>query len=313
MMRPAWIVGEVLVDLLPAHEGDERIGDQRYRAIVGGGPANTARALAKLGAACEFIGGLSSDRFGHMAWMELERDGVGLDLVDESDLPTAKAIVSLGSDGSASYRFEVEGSATFSFDGGWLPDGVPEVVHVGTLAVVVEPGRSALLSWAREKKRSGALVVFDPNVRPSFLGDRERYRGLVEDFVEISDVVKASEEDLQWLYPELDQEAAFARWLGMGVEVVVLTRGARGMVGLRSDESLGVAGVEVEVVDTVGAGDTVGAVLVEALLNSGLESLRGDKLRAVLERAASAAAITCSREGAVPPSGAELAEFIKIK
>jgi fructokinase len=312
-MSKAWVVGEVLVDLIPADGGDEKIDGVAYRSVIGGGPANTARALAKLGVGCEFIGGLSSDRFGHMAWMELERDGVGLNLVDESDLPTAKAIVSLGSDGSASYRFEVEGSATFSFDGGWLPIGVPEVVHVGTLAVVVEPGRSALFSWVREKQSAGALVVFDPNVRSSFLGDRERYRGLVEEFVEISDLVKASEEDLQWLYPDLDQEAVIARWLGMGVELVVLTRGARGLVGIRSDESVGVAGVEIEVVDTIGAGDTVGAVMVEALLNSELESLRGDQLRAVLKRAACAAAITCSREGAIPPSGAELAEFIQLK
>ncbi|MGA1670516.1 MAG: PfkB family carbohydrate kinase, partial [Candidatus Nanopelagicaceae bacterium] len=95
-MSSAWIVGEVLVDLIPAIDGVEVIDGVRYRAVVGGGPANTAKALARLGRECAFIGGLSSDRFGHMAWMELERDGVGLDFVLESDQPTAKAILSIG-------------------------------------------------------------------------------------------------------------------------------------------------------------------------------------------------------------------------
>jgi len=118
--------------------------------------------------------------------------------------------------------------------------------------------------------------------------------------------VKASEEDLEWLYPDSDQESVSTRLLELGPELIVITRGSRGMVGVRRDESVGVAGVEAQVVDTVGAGDTVGAVLVEAILDSGLDQLRGEVLAMTLRRAAHAAAITCSRQGAQPPTRSEL-------
>ena len=302
----AWVAGEVLVDLIPSAEGDEPIGDRRYRAIVGGGAANTAKALARLGKRCEFIGGLSSDRFGHMAWMELERDGVGLDLIHESDRPTARAIVDLGADGSPRYSFEVEGSATFAFDESWLPKGVPHVVHIGKFVTVLEPGSLALMQWVRGIKSKGAVVLFDPNVRSAFLPDRSRYREIVEEWVALADLVKASEEDVEWLYPDSDQESVATRWMDLGPELIVLTRGPRGMVGVRRDESVGVKGVEVDLVDTVGAGDTVGAVLVESILESGLDQLRGEVLAMTLRRAAHAAAITCSRQGAQPPTRSEL-------
>ncbi len=310
MEKVAWVAGEVLVDLIPANDGDESISGHRYRAVIGGGGANTAKSLARLGKRCEFIGGISSDRFGHMAWMELERDGVGLDLVDESDRPTAKAIVDLDPHGSARYSFEVDSTATFSFDESWLPKDVPDVLHVGTLASVIEPGRSELLAWARGIKARGATLVFDPNVRSAFLADRERYRGIVEEWVAIADLVKASEEDVEWLYPEEKQESVAIRWMDLGPELVVITRGPRGLVGVRRDESIAVGGVEIALVDTVGAGDTVGAVLVEAILDSDLNRLQGDVLAATLRRAAHAAAITCSRQGAQPPTLEELEAFM---
>ena len=306
MAQLAWVAGEVLVDLIPSIDGDESIDGRRYRAIVGGGAANTAKALARLGRRCEFIGGLSSDRFGHMAWMEFERDGVGLDLIHESDRPTARAILDVSTDGSARYSFEVEGSTTFAFDESWLPEGSPDVVHVGTLATVVEPGSLKLMQWVREVKGKGAVILFDPNVRPAFLGERSRYRELIEEWVALADLVKASEEDLEWLYPESDQESVSTRWMERGPELIVITRGSRGMVAVRRDESVGVAGVEAQVVDTVGAGDTVGAVLVEAILDSGLDQLRGEALAATLRRAAHAASLTCSRQGAEPPTRSEL-------
>jgi fructokinase len=128
--------------------------------------------------------------------------------------------------------------------------------------------------------------------------------------VALADIVKASEEEIEWLYPDSDREAVAMKWMDAGVQLVVMTRGARGMVALRQGESVGVAGVEVDVIDTVGAGDTVGALLVEAVLELGLEHLRGEELTKVLRRAAHAAAITCSREGANPPTLNELNESL---
>jgi fructokinase len=160
-------------------------------------------------------------------------------------------------------------------------------------------------------KEKGSVILFDPNIRSAFLGDRSRYREIVEEWIALAEIVKASDEEIEWLYPESDQESVAQRWMNLGVEIVVITRGARGLVALREDESVGVAGVEVEVVDTVGAGDTVGAVLLEALLDLGLDQLRGENLAKVLRRAAHAAAITCSRQGAEPPTFVELESSIK--
>ncbi len=307
-MSKVWVAGEVLVDLIPADNGDALIDGVRYQSVIGGGPANTARALGRLGVEVEFVGGLSSDRYGHMAWMELERDGVGMDRVLESDLVTAKALVSLDENGSASYRFEVSDTATFAFSSDWLPSGAPTVLHIGSLATVVGPGAEELLGWVRGLKDQGSVIVFDPNVRPAFLRNREKYRELVEEWIKISDVVKASYEDLKWLYLEEDEESdeVLSHWLHWGPSLLIVTKGEHGIIGFRSDESVGVGSVAVDVVDTVGAGDTVGAVIVEALLENGLEGLRREVLERVLARAAKAAAITCSRQGANPPTLEEL-------
>ena len=285
-MSKIWVAGEALIDLLPE-------GDSSY-PVVGGGPANTAKALANLGLPVSFIGGISSDQYGVLIEAELSSYGVDLGLVSRSDLNTAIAVVSLDSDGSAKYSFQLARSATFDF-GDWLPSGSPSVLHVGTLATIVEPGASTLFKWA-----SGldSVIVFDPNVRSSVLNERDVYRAYFEKWAKISDVVKMSDEDLSWLGFSVEEVLEF------GVDLVVVTHGAKGLSGYRSGESYFVDGVVVDVVDTVGAGDTVGAVLVEGLIQYG--ELAGENLKLVLERAAKAAAITCSRAGAKPPTSAEL-------
>ena len=283
-----WVAGEALIDLVP-------IGDSRV-PIVGGGPANTAKALARLGINTSFIGGISSDEHGESIAKEL--DSVDLSKALRSDLPTALAIVSLNESGSASYEFKLEGTATFDFSRDWLPQGKPEVLHIGTLATLIEPGASELFEWA-----SGHDVptVFDPNIRPSVLGDRVKYRSAVERWFGISDVIKLSDEDLKWLgYSGVEGLFEF------GVKLVVVTRGSEGISGYTSAGEVSVPGVPVEVVDTVGAGDTVGAVIVEGILRFGLEEVVNEKLFSVLSRAAKAASITCSRAGANPPTLEEL-------
>ena len=193
------------------------------------------------------------------------------------------------------------------FRSSWLPQGNPKVLHLGTLATIVEPGCESLFQWSRS---IGAPKVFDPNIRPSVLGDREKYRESVERWIEISHVIKLSEDDLFWLYPEaknIDAALHIARIaLSKGPQLVVITRGGQGMVAVTNEKTIEVPGVQVEVVDTVGAGDTVGAILVEAIYSKGLPELLGDGLEPTLRRAAKAAAITCSRVGAQPPSDAEL-------
>ena len=293
-----WVCGEVLIDELPSG------------AVVGGGPANTAKALARLGHEVAFIGGISTDAYGVKARAELAADGVDLSLALTSDLPTAVAEVTLAADGGASYVFKLEKTATFDFNSSWLPDPSrykPQVLHIGTLATLVQPGADVLFDWALACA-DFAPVVFDPNIRPQVMSDRDKYVALVEKWIGISSVVKLSDDDFEWLYPGKSPESIANQWLQGGVALVVMTRGADGLIGYTSDGVVEVAGEKVNVVDTVGAGDTVGAIVVQGLITDGLLNMRGSVLKDVLHRAAVAAAITCSRAGAQPPYAHEIRE-----
>jgi fructokinase len=296
-----WVCGEVLIDLIPDESGN-RIPH------VGGGPANTAKALARLGHDVQFIDGISSDEYGQMSERELLNDEVELDLISKSDKPTCLAIVSINESGGASYQFQIEGTATFDFSAEWLPDPSrfkPQVLHIGTLVTVIQPGADVLFDWAL-RVAEFAPIVFDPNVRSVVMNDREKYVAAVEKWVSISSVVKVSDDDLAWLYPDLDVESVAKRWVSDGAALVVVTRGAEGLIGFTAVGSVQVPGEKVEVADTVGAGDTVGAIIVEAMIEKGILNLSGDVLKSVLQRAAVAAGITCSRKGAQPPYKHEL-------
>jgi fructokinase len=296
-----WVCGEVLIDLIPGADG-VRIPH------VGGGPANTAKALARLGHDVQFIDGISSDQYGVMSRKELLDDEVKLDLALKSDKPTCLAIVSLAENGGASYEFEIDGTATFDFSLDWLPDPSrykPNVLHIGTLVTVIQPGADVLYDWAI-RVAEFAPIVFDPNIRPAVMGDRDKYQMAVEKWAAISSVIKVSDDDMAWLYPDQKYQEVAQRWISDGAALVVITRGADGLLGITADGAVEVPGVKIEVADTVGAGDTVGAIIVEAMMEKGILNLTNEVLKATLHRAAVAAGITCSRKGAQPPYKHEL-------
>ncbi len=296
-----WVCGEVLIDLIPGADG-VRVPH------VGGGPANTAKALARLGHDVQFIDGISTDEYGCAARKELLDDEVKLDLALTSDKPTCLAIVSLDANGGASYEFKIDGTATFDFDLKWLPDPSrykPQVLHIGTLVTVIQPGADVLYDWAMQVAEF-APIVFDPNIRPSVMGDRDLYEAAVEKWAALSSVIKVSDDDMAWLYPGQKYEDVAKRWLNDGAALVVVTRGSNGIIGFTADGAVEVDGAKITVADTVGAGDTVGAIIVEAMVEKGILALTGDVLKATLHRAAVAAGITCSRKGAQPPYKHEL-------
>ena len=300
MSNQVWVCGEVVIDLIP--DGTER------RAVVGGGPANTAKALSKLGIATQFIDGISTDKYGQMALKQLHKDGVLLDFVKFSDKPTCLAIVSLNAKGGASYEFVIDDTATFDFSHSWLPDATvskPALLHIGTLVTAIEPAASVLFEWS-SKVAKVAPIVFDPNIRPAVMIDRAKYVKQVERWISISNAVKVSDDDIYWLYPGQDLDKVAKRWLGMGPELIVVTFGDKGLAGYRKDSKISVDAKKVVVADTVGAGDTVGAILVEAIIEDGLDKLVNERLTSMLDRAAKAAAITVSRTGALPPSSDEI-------
>jgi len=296
-----WVCGEVLIDLIPGADG-VRV------AHVGGGPANTAKALARLGLDAHFIDGISNDQYGVAARKELLDDEVKLDLSLSSDKPTCLATVTLDASGGASYEFLIDGTATFDFSDSWLPDPSrykPNVLHIGTLVTVIQPGAAVLYDWAI-RVAEFAPIVYDPNIRPSVMGNRARYLESVEKWAAISAVIKVSDDDMEWLYPGVNYTDVAQRWITAGTHLVVVTRGSEGLIGFTASGVVEVPGVKIEVADTVGAGDTVGAIVVEAMVEKSLENLHGEVLKATLHRAAVAAGITCSRKGAQPPYKHEL-------
>jgi fructokinase len=293
-MKSAFVVGEALMDLIPVAGGD-RV------PMVGGGPANTAKAVARLGHATLFVGGISSDDYGRAVEKELLDSGVDLSLAYRGDLGTALAIATIDENGLAKYDFELEGTTSFAFSRDWLPEINVDVVHVGSVATLLEPGASELLMWL---DRNSVPVVFDPNVRPSIEGNKAKYRAAVERFVAVADIVKLSDDDLNWLYGESD---VIKEWLAAGVSLIVVTMGAAGLKAYGDGFIVEVPGAKIELVDSVGAGDSIGAVLVEGVLVHGFsEMLNVEILRKVLQRAVRAAGITCSRAGANPPRKEEL-------
>jgi len=295
-----WVCGEALIDKIT-------VGGE-VREIPGGGPANTAHALARLELASEFIGGLSSDANGQMMREQFTAAGVGLQFTPTHELPTCTAHVTIAPDGGASYQFIIDGTATFAYDEKNLPTIEKEKVYAiyfGTLAAIVEPGASVLFEWI--KKAAGKVpIIFDPNIRPTVMGDREKYQAAVARFLQIADVVKASSDDIGWLYPDMHEFEVAKSWLDHGVKLVVITRGENGLVGITNEHFIEVPGIEVDVVDTVGAGDTVGAILAEGIVTHGFERALTVELSHILHRAVVASAITCSRQGAQPPYKKEL-------
>ena len=303
-------LGEALIDLIQREDG-------LFEPRPGGGPANTAIAIARLGFDVEFAGRISCDAFGGVIRHRLESNGVGLGLVALASQPTTLAIASLAADGSAAYSFYVEGTADWQWTGlelSLIEQAHPTAIHFGSLSAAIEPGASAIEALLRRLSRD-VLVSYDINVRPG-LGSRvaaERER--VERQVRLSGLIKASDDDLTWLYPDEKPEQVAARWARTG-RYVVLTFGSAGAaVVLPQGEVLTIPAMPVELVDTIGAGDAFCGGLLVALGEAGflhgstrgLAALTIDDWTTALNTAASVAALTCGRRGAEPPTSSELA------
>jgi fructokinase len=293
------VCGEALIDVIHNGDGTER-------TLPGGGPFNTARALARLGVPTSFLGHLSDDPFGRELAELLKTDGASLDLATFGPERTTVAMADVDSEGLAEYQFVVQGTSAPQLTLSMLPDRLsPEVnaLHLGTLGMVLEPMASTLVEFIH-RERGARVVMLDPNVRAGLIPD-DVYRERLRDAVSRSTIVKASEDDLVWMFPGLGYRDAAEQLLGSGVRLVVVTLGSAGSFGAHRDLRITVEAVPVHLVDTIGAGDSFGAALLAWLHDNGhLEqdlTLESDQLLAALQYACAAAAITCSRAGAEPP------------
>lgn len=293
--------GEALVDVL---DGDER------RSVPGGGPMNAAVAAARLGAPSAFVGRVSTDAGGELIWKHLQRNQVNVRASERGPEATARAIISLTP--NPSFRFEGSNTADTalgSADLAALGPG-PHIVHGGTLGMFRGRTADVLASLA---ERHDGLVSLDPNVRPAIIEDRDRWDRFHERWLGVCDLYRASDEDLEWIWPGRAAEDCTAELLAGRIATVIITRGGHGVTVYTAEGQLEVAAPQVDVVDTVGAGDAfVGAVLASLWERLGADrtafaALDLRQWRAIAERATVAAALTCTRAGADPPDARDLA------
>lgn len=319
MSRPCIaVLGERIVDFVP---GDD---PQSYRAVAGGSPANVALGVCRLGGEPVLLGRVGDDRLAGVLDRAITDNGLSIAALLRRSGPSMLAVCTRRDDGSVEYYFYYQGSPDLM----WSADDLGEALgaareagavawHTGSLVSWLGPGVDAVLAaWCAANDAGDLTLSYDPNVRPGTV-PRDQMRARVESFVAVSHVVKVSDEDIAFLHPGEAPESVCAEWSTSGPSLVVLTRGPDGVAAWSGGRLLAqVPGRAVTVADTVGAGDTVTAALLVGLGNAGvlggrracasIDSLDEAAVRSILERAVCAAAITCSRQGADPPSREEV-------
>jgi fructokinase len=306
------VAGEALVDFVPAG----RPG--LFEAAPGGSPANVAVGLTRLQVPARLLARIADDLLGHRIRAHLARNGVDLSHAVRAAEPTSLAIVAVGPNGVVEYDFRVQGTADWQWHDHELDgalDGGVVALHAGSLALTMPPGADVLqrlLARAREH----LTVSYDPNCRPLLMGSPDAVRGRIEALVALADVVKASADDLAWLLPGRVPEQVAEAWLAKGPSLVVVTLGPAGLLAAtRQAGVLRRPGRAVEVVDTVGAGDACMSALLAGLYRrdllgadrrAALQTIDAATAQEVADEAVLAAAITCTRHGADPPTRVEL-------
>ena len=299
-------IGEALIDVVMTYEQPDFPVE-----IPGGSPANVALTLGRLGRPVALATWIGLDERGRLIDFHMNDSGVHVTAASRGASHTSTALARLDESGAASYTFDLE----------WAPAPpitVPptaQILEAGSISAIIEPGASAVLD-ALTRGREHALVCFDPNARPSIMGEPEAALASLERFIALADVVKVSDEDIEWLTGGAPIDEVVERWLGMGPALVVVTCGKHGSLavtssGLRVTKTPG----DVAVVDTVGAGDSFMGGIIDAMWGMGLrgadarEALRAlseEQVRAIIDRASAVSDVTVSRKGANPPWAHEL-------
>lgn len=303
--------GEALIDMIPEQT---RQGPDGYVPRSGGAIFNTAIGLGRLGCRAGLLSGISTDMFGHQLMADLRASNVDTRYVIRSDRPTTLAFVKL-SDGHASYSFFDENSAGRMIAPTDLPTEIKDVsaAYFGGISLACEPGAETYAQLA-EALEPNCVVMLDPNIRPSFIKDEQMFRDRLERLFGVADIVKVSDEDLNWIIQNADSlEEKVAQLQSLGPSIVILTRGSSGaQAWLPNGQSIFVASQKVEVVDTVGAGDTFNAGVLANLSEAGLltksaiQTVSENDIAEALGFGARVAAINVGRAGANPPWRDEL-------
>ncbi len=306
-MDDVLVVGEALVDIV---EGTDGVRAEH----PGGSPANVALGLARLGRAARLLTRIGADPRGLAIREHLESSGVTLVPGSVTDAVTSTATALIDDLGVASYVFDLDWDLPGDVSLGDVDLGAYRAMHTGSIAAFLPPGGDAVVALV-EQASGQVTVSYDPNARPRLMGAADVARARAERIVALSDVVKVSDEDLAWLAPGEDAVKVAEHWLSTGPAIVIVTLGGGGSIGLLAAGRIDVPAPAIDVVDTVGAGDSFMSGLLDHLAGADLlgagrrQSLRGlatEQAEAMLQHAARVAAITCSRAGANPPTRSEL-------
>jgi fructokinase len=305
-MPSVLVIGEALVDVVHGTNGE-------IKNIPGGSPANTAVALARLGTKTYMKARTSHDQFGEEIRSYLTSQNVNLDYSLVVDNPSSVINAVIQKDGSAKYEANLKGAADY----GWtfeelnqVIDPDIQIVQLGSLTSYVEPGATNVEKWFSQLRQSNNyLLTFDPNVRHPLDGENEvDVRKRAKKLASLSHVVKASDEDLNWIFSNNNPQDSAIKIIESGASLVIVTLGKKGAFAVnKKHEIVEVTANEIEVIDTIGAGDTFAAALITQLLENSwinknaLENLGSDDLTEILTHCSAASAITCSRQGANPP------------
>lgn len=305
------VAGEALVDVVPAPT------DGYFEFAPGGSPANVAVGVSRLGVPARMLARLGTDLLGRRLRAHLSDNGVDLSRAVEATEPSSLAIVEVAPDGVADYDFRIDGTADWQWTPSELDGAFDDVVavHSGSLALTQEPGASVLRA-ALARAAATATISYDPNARPRLMGSPDSVLQGVYELVGVADVVKVSDEDLRWLLPGTPPGEILDDWLARGPALVAITLGGEGVLaGTAGGVRTTAPGRAVDVIDTVGAGDSFSAALLAGLARrdllgaphrAALRAIAPLVLDEVLEEAVTASSITCSRRGAQPPTAAEL-------
>lgn len=304
MHAPVGVIGEALIDIVVDASGTTT-------EFVGGSPANVAVGLARLDHPCWLASHWGADARGHRIEALLDAEGVRGAQGSAGAVRTSTATAHLDAHGVASYDFDI----TWELAAAAVPDQPGVHVHTGSIAAILEPGADTIAEFIA-RARADRTISYDPNVRPTLMGHPDVVRPRIEGLIAMSDVVKASVEDVDWLYPGLSRQQVLSLWARLGPALCLLTTGAEGVIGLVNGQEFDAPASPVHVADTIGAGDSFTSGLLSGLADAGLlggtverTQLRGAALPQVMPavtRALDCAAVTVSRDGANPPRRTEL-------
>lgn len=305
--------GEALIDMLPRQLAG---GEDVFLPVAGGAVFNTAIGLGRLGVDVDFFCPLSNDMFGELLHTKLDEAGVGTALSPRVDRPSTLAFVTL-SDGQARYAFYDENTALRGLERAELPNIPSDCAagFFGGISLIGEPCGGAFESLM-DRMHADKVIMMDPNIRTSFISDEAAYRARMARMLKQCDIVKCSDEDFEWLFPNQSFADAAAGLFADGMKIVLITRGSDNPLALTPTQQVEVSAIAVKVGDTIGAGDTfnagflAGLSMMNLLNKDTLSNISAQEIEKALTLAAATAAITVSRVGANPPYVHEVEQYL---